>query len=204
MIPTSSEETIPQTTPTLSDPKLTVLNQRISDTLGACDEEVKEAGHAPEFGLKGAWDAIVEFDDAAGLIRQTIFQIKTVFDKVFADYFRAIVEDEKELNAIKHSENLDGEGLVMLGKILSTQAKHRDITLKQLNSVSRTLKDLHKESRETAQAKQATIPFTEVLKMAMAFKSVIHQEIHDKGQLDRISDQLNEIMRKLFPPGTGI
>lgn len=177
-----------------SDPKLNDLQGHTRAILERYDEEVENSG------LAGVWDCLIRVDDTSDMIRQTIFQFKQLFEQVHKDYYEDDMERKHQLKELRFNEEVD---LVKLAKLINDQVKAKDMHIKQMNTVVTTMTKLQKEYRETMTARRNSVPVTEVLKMAMAFKSVIHQRIHDKRLLDDISSELSEIMRTLFPVGMG-
>jgi uncharacterized coiled-coil DUF342 family protein len=73
--------------------------------------------------------------------------------------------------------------------------------LDTLTKLVKCFKDLVKEYRESAMAKKSTVHISQVQKLLMVFKDVLHKYINDPTTLSKVSEECYEAMRKIFPMG---
>jgi hypothetical protein len=78
------------------------------------------------------------------------------------------------------------------------QDKERE-SLKTVNMLVKTSRDIANEVRQSAMARRLNIHVNDVRIMLISFKRVLHRRVTDVNVLAQISEDFDEVCKKLFP-----
>jgi type I site-specific restriction endonuclease len=178
------------------------IKNEIAKSLKKYDSAIGLAG---EDSLETLWERAWEVRDVNDIVGANLRHIQVMI----ADVFRTLIESKSD--GIKVLE----EARLNLGQIDDVEKKAKMIQsllalensneknqieqVKLVNALVKTSRELANEIRQSAMARRFNIHVSEVKKMAIAFRAVLHEEIQDVNLLCRISEKLDNVMKKLFP-----
>lgn len=147
------------------------------------------------------WQEIIKFNDLNEMLRINVAQIQSMCQEIFDEIHNDKIQEMDEFKGLI----CGGEKEVELYSAL--MEKHDEkihCKVMAMNLLTKTLIALNKEYRDCAASRRTSVPVSQVEKMALAFRAVLHEKIQDINLLMSISDALQDTMRDLFPPSAAV
>ena len=164
--------------------------KKMADSEGA-EREVTES----EYEI---FQLILKCEDLNELVRFNINCMQRIITEIQNDMLESTVERNGEILKLREGDAKDVKAYVA---IIQHYDDTRNERINTLNRVVKVFKDLVKEYRESAMAKRSTVHISQVQKLLMVFKDVLHKYINDPTTLAKVSEECYEAMRKIFPMG---
>lgn len=151
------------------------------------------------------WDRAWEVKDANDLVGKNLRNVEVIIQ----DLYRTLMKDREQhvisLDLLKE-EYKDAKTAKDKNRIRNLiRWQERDFgklqieQLKMINALMRTEKELANEIRQSAMARRFNVHITEVKKLLLGIRAVLHDRIQDVNLLCRISDDLEMLMKKILP-----
>lgn len=178
------------------------IKDDISRTLSDYDKKI---GSVPENSLATLWERAWEVKDVNDLVNNNLRQIQVMIEDLYRamlDERTAHAENIKQLRADLEDCKNSKEKKQQLRLLLGAESNYSESQIQQLkiiNALVKTSRELANEIRQSAMARRFNIHISDVKKMAIAFRAVLHDRIQDVNLLCRISEDLDGVMKKIFP-----
>ena len=149
------------------------------------------------------WDKIKAIDDVNDILRTNIYQFQTMLHNQLSACDRIRKECIEAMKPMKDLGNIDPRDQARTENSHARLTRSYNDRLRQADQTSielgRLVKEVAREYREFALSKRSAVHISQVEKFALLVKAIIHQEIHDPELLRKISVNLSEGFRKVFP-----
>lgn len=151
------------------------------------------------------WDRAWEVKDANDLVGKNLRNVEVIIQ----DLYRTLMKDREQhvisLDLLKEEYKTakTAKDKNRIRNLIRWQerdfGKLQIEQLKMINALMRTEKELANEIRQSAMARRFNVHITEVKKLLLGIRAVLHDRIQDVNLLCRISDDLEMLMKKILP-----
>lgn len=177
--------------------EILALEAQITENLRKLDEQPGEEIElsASEYEV---WKAVLKCDDLNEMVRFNVQSIQRLIIDLQNEIIQSFSISQGEIAKLRMGTPKEVEAYVAVIENYERTKKDR---LDTLTKLVKCFKDLVKEYRESAMAKKSTVHISQVQKLLMVFKDVLHKYINDPTTLTKVSEECYEAMRKIFPMG---
>ena len=164
----------------------------------------KDMGLSAEESLASLWDKAWEVQDANDFVNNNLRQIQVMIEDLYRGMLEGRGEQEGRMKFLrKEMKDIGGEEREKVLKMMLDEEKRFTVVqieqMKMINNLVKTSRELANEIRQSAMARKFNVHISDVKKMAIAFRAVLHNRITDINLLCRISEELDLVMKKIFP-----